>query len=294
MSRVGFVGLGDMGLAMARNLIGQGHEVIGFDVREAPGKLLVEAGGRFALSLADVGKVADAVFVMVMNEEQMRAVVHGEGGLITVMRPGSTVIVTSTVSDTAVQELQARLSSAGIHLLDAPVSGGQFGAEAGTLALMVAGQAAVLEENRPLLAAVGRTITHVGEEIGLGQATKAALQALIGATFAALCEAMVLGRKAGIPGDKLAEVFSESVVGSPLVRNTTNMILARRFSASGAHVGTIYKDLGISMGLARRHGVAMFTTSAAYEVMQATISMYPEGDIWAATQLLEKMAGLEG
>ncbi len=293
MSKVGIIGLGDMGLGMARNLLRCGHQVVGFDLREPPLRVLEAAGGQGAASLAAVADGADAVFVMVVTGAQVYEVVCGANGVAKTMRPGSTVIVTSTVRDVDVQAIERPLSDRGIHLIDCPVSGGQFGADAGTLAMMPSCPTGVLEANRTLLEALSASITHVGETIGLGQATKASLQALIGSTFASLCEAMELGVKAGIRGSVLAEVFSASIVGSPLLHNTMKLILERRFSDSGAHIGTVYKDLGITMELARRNGVAMFTTSAAYEVMQATFATEPDGDVWAAARLLEKIAGIE-
>jgi 3-hydroxyisobutyrate dehydrogenase-like beta-hydroxyacid dehydrogenase len=149
----------------------------------------------------------------------------------------------------------------------------------------------VLAANIHLLRALGKSVTHVGDRIGAGQASKAVLQGLVAATFSSLCEASVLAAKAGIPAAALNEILSESVVGSPLVRNAMAKIGERRFSDSGAWVGLICKDLDVTMELARKFGVPMFTAAAAQQVMLATYAMYPKGDIWAAVPFLETASG---
>jgi L-threonate 2-dehydrogenase len=287
MSKVAVIGLGAMGLGMARNLVRNGHQVCGYDIRDEPMRAVVDAGGRRADSAVEAVQGADAVFVMVATGEQVRATVCGPSGIASCLREGATVIVTSTTKEADVQALEAPLADRGIHLIDSPVSGGDFGADAGTLALMVACRKDVLQANLHVLHAVGKTVTHVGERIGAGQSSKAVLQVLVAATFASLSEAVVLGAKAGIPQDAMAEFLSESVVGSPLLRNALAKIGERRFTNSGAWVGLICKDLDVTMELARKLGVPIFTAAAAQQVMQATASMFPKGDIWAAVPFLE-------
>ena len=144
-----------------------------------------------------------------------------------------------------------------------------------------------------MLQSVGKNIFHVGEEIGMGQTVKASLQVLIGATFTAIFEALVLGSKAGVPGKVLYEVFTSSGVRSPLLENCAKLIMDRAFQDTGSHIGTMYKDLGISMNLARENGVAMFTASSAYELFQSGISLFPDEDNWSIVKLLEQIAGTE-
>jgi 3-hydroxyisobutyrate dehydrogenase-like beta-hydroxyacid dehydrogenase len=140
---------------------------------------------------------------------------------------------------------------------------------------------------------VGQNIYHVGEEIGMGQTIKAALQALIGASFTAIFESLVLGVKAGVKAEVLYEVFGASGVSSPLFKNAAKLIMERKFKGTGSHIGTMYKDLGISMNMAKENGVAMFTASAAYELFRAGISLYPDEDNWSIVKLLEQIAGTE-
>lgn len=293
MKRIGIIGLGSMGLAMAKNIIDSGFALAGFDVREESLRLLEAAGGEPAGSAAEVGADAEAVFVMVLNGRQVREVVAGENGLLETMKPGSTIIVTATIDPAEIEEIAALIAEKGIEVIDSPVSGGKGGAEAGTLTLMAAAKKEVVETNLEVLEAVGEKIFHVGEEIGMGQTVKASLQALIGATFTAIFESLVLGAKAGVKGEVMYEVFTASGVRSPLLENCAKLIMDRAFKDTGSQITTMYKDLGISMNMAKQNGVAMFTTSAAYELFQSGMSLFPEEDNWSIVKLLEQIAGTE-
>ena len=293
MTRVGIVGLGDMGLAMAKNVIAGGFELTGFDLRGERRELLEAAGGSAATSLADVGSSSDAVFVMVLNGGQVRSVVDPENGLLSTLEPDSTIIVSATIEPREVREIAQIVTSNDVRIIDSPVSGGKGGAEAGTLTMMAAAEKATFDAALPVLQAVGEKIFHVGEEIGMGQTVKASLQALIGSTFTAIFESLVLGAKAGVPGKVLFDVFTSSGVRSPLLENCAKLIMDRAFQGTGSHIGTMYKDLGISMSLARESGAAMFTTSAAYELFQSGISLFPDEDNWSIVKLLEQIADTE-
>ena len=290
---VGVIGLGDMGIGMARNLVAAGFPTVGFDLRPERIDLLEELGGRRAASCAEVGARSDAVFVMVLSGGQVREALLGTDGALERMRAGNTVIVTATVLPAEVKALQAPLAAAGVHLIDTPVSGGSGGAEAGSLTLMAAGDAALLDRHRGVLEAISAEIFHVGDEIGQGQVVKAALQVLIGCTFAATFESLVLGSKAGIDGRTLFEVFRASAAGSPLIEHCARHVLDRRFRNTGSRIRTMYKDLGISMAVAREAGVAMFAASSAHELFQAGISRFPDEDNWAVAKVLEEIAGTE-
>ncbi|MEM6998627.1 MAG: NAD-binding protein [Pseudomonadota bacterium] len=158
---------------------------------------------------------------------------------------------------------------------------------------MVAAQKPVFDDHQVVLDAVGGNIFHVGEEIGAGQTVKAALQALIGCTFTALFESVVLGAKAGVSGKVMHQVFTASGVRSPLIDDCMKRIMDRTFKGTGSQITTMYKDLGITMALAKEQGAAMFTTSAAHELFQSGISLFPEEDNWSIVKLLEQIAGAE-
>ena len=293
MKTIAVVGLGNMGMGMARNLLAAGFDVVGFDLRPDRGQMLAEQGGRAAGSLADLAD-ADVAFVMVMTGAQVTDVVAGAGGLRQTLRPGATIIITATIQPAEVRAVEAALAGAGLHLIDSPVSGGQFGAEAGTLTLMVAAARDAFAANQDALNAVGENIFHVGERIGMGQTVKAALQAYIGVTFAGIFESLALGAAAGIKGETLYEVFSSTHVGNtPFFKNSAELIMARKFENTGSHIATMAKDLGISMAMARETGLPLFATSAANELFQAGISRFPEGDNWAIVKLLEEFSGVE-
>ena len=290
MKKVGVIGLGNMGMGMAKNLIKSGFSVIGFDLDDKRLLKLKENGGSTATSTVQVGEETDAVFVMVMNGEQVKAVV---ADLATGLKDRGTIILTATITPEEAREAYSIADLEGVVMLDSPVSGGMDGAHNGTLTLMTAGKKSVFNDCIKILEAVSSNIFHVGEEIGEGQTVKASLQAFIGASFTAIFESLVLGSKAGIKGQTLYDVFSASGVGSPLFKNCADLIMDRKFKNTGSHISTMYKDLGISLDMAKKNGVPLFTVGAAYELFQAGISMFPDEDNWSIVKLLEQISGTE-
>lgn len=293
MKRVGIVGLGDMGIGMAKNILAAGFDLTGFDLRAERLDMLTALGGKAVPNVKAVGADSDVVFVMVLNGKQALDVIAADTGLLQSLKPGSTIIVSATIKPSEMSDIAEAIAGTGVNVIDSPVSGGKSGAENGTLTMMVSAKNDVYESHLDILQAVGERIFHVGEEPGIGQTVKASLQALIGASFAAIFESLVLGSKAGVSGKILYEVFGASGVSSPLFRNCAKLILDREFVNTGSHIGTMYKDLGITMSLAKEMGVAMFTTSAAHELFQSGISLFPEEDNWSCIKLLEQIAGTE-
>ena len=290
MKKVGVIGLGNMGMGMAKNLIKSGFSVIGFDLDDKRLLKLKENGGSTATSTVQIGEETDAVFVMVMNGEQVKAVV---ADLAKGLKDRGTIILTATITPEEAREAYSIADIEGVAMLDSPVSGGMDGAHNGTLTLMTAGKKSVFNDCIKTLEAVCSNIFHVGEEIGEGQTVKASLQAFIGASFTAIFESLVLGSKAGIKGQTLYDVFSASGVGSPLFKNCASLIMDRKFKNTGSHISTMYKDLGISLDMAKKNGVPLFTAGAAYELFQAGISMFPDEDNWSIVKLLEQISGTE-
>jgi 3-hydroxyisobutyrate dehydrogenase-like beta-hydroxyacid dehydrogenase len=282
-----------MGMGMARNIIKGGFPLTGFDLRDARLAELEQAGGTRAASCREVGEASDSVFVMVLNGDQVKEVIFGEDGLAEGLKPGSTVIVSATIHPSEIRELVAPAAEKGLLLVDTPVSGGKSGADDGALTMMTAAKTEVLEENREVLDSVSKAVFHVGEEIGQGQTVKAALQALIGTTFAAVFESLVLGASAGVKGETMFEVFGSSGVSSPLFKGCSKLIMDRKFKDTGSQIATMYKDLGITMNMAKETGAAMFATAAAYELFRSGISLFPDEDNWSIVKLLEQIAGAE-
>jgi 3-hydroxyisobutyrate dehydrogenase-like beta-hydroxyacid dehydrogenase len=277
-------------MGMAKNLIKSGFSVIGFDLDDKRLRKLKENGGSTATSTVQVGEETDVVFIMVMNGKQVKAVV---ADLATGLKDRGTIILTATITPEEAREAYSIADLEGIVMLDSPVSGGMDGAHNGTLTLMTAGKKSVFNDCIKILEAVSSNIFHVGEEIGEGQTVKASLQAFIGASFTAIFESLVLGSKAGIKGQTLYDVFSASGVGSPLFNNCASLIMDRKFKNTGSHISTMYKDLGISLDMAKKNGVPLFTAGAAYELFQAGISMFPDEDNWSIVKLLEQISGTE-
>ena len=290
MEKIGIIGLGNMGMGIAKNVIKNGYEVTGYDLREACLKELVSHGGEAAVSVDQVGQVSDVVFVMVMNGNQVKDVVTQ---LSPGMKDNGTIIITATITPEEIKDTYKIALENNIKMIDSPVSGGLQGAHDGTLTLMTAAENSVFKDCERILKSISKNTIHVSQEIGAGQTVKASLQAFIGATFTAIFESLVLGSKAGIDGKILYDVFSTSGVSSPLFKNCAKLIMDRKFENTGSHISTMYKDLGISMDMAKKNGVPMFTAGAAFELFQAGISMYPEGDNWSIVKLLEQMAGTE-
>ena len=293
MKNIGIIGLGDMGIGMATNLLKNDFKLCGFDLRKDRLKELDRLGGKPTVNYKEIAENSDIVFIMVLNGDQVKEIVLGETGLIKYLKSGSTIVITATIHPSEVKELEIPLLDAGINLIDSPVSGGKSGADNGTLTLMTAAKNKVFNDCKNVLEAVGQNIFHVSEEIGIGQTVKAALQAFIGASFTAIFESLVLGVKAGVKAETLYEVFGASGVSSPLFKNSARLIIDRKFKGTGSHIGTMYKDLGISMNMAKENGVAMFTASAAYELFRAGISLFPDEDNWSIVKLLEQIAGTE-
>lgn len=293
MERVGVIGLGAMGIGIARNLLAAGFPTVGTDLRPERLDLLRESGGTPVSTCAEVGTRSDALFVMVLNGAQARDALLGPDGALGSMQAGSTVAVTATILPSEIRSLQEPLAAKGVHLIDTPVSGGKSGADSGTLTLMAAAESSVLERNRRTLEAISKRIFHVGEEIGQGQTVKAALQAFIGCLFVSTFESLVMGANAGVKGTTLFEVIGASAAGSPLFEHCARQVLNRDFEGTGSGIRTMYKDLGISMSVARDAGAAMFATSAAYELFQAGMSRFPDEDNWAVAKVLEEIAGKE-
>jgi 3-hydroxyisobutyrate dehydrogenase/putative dehydrogenase len=287
------IGLGDMGSGLAKNLIAAGFATTGLDLSEQRMAAFTALGGRPAASPREVGLQADGVFVMVMSGAQAKAVILGEDGLVHALRPGSAVLLTATIRPAEAREIGEALAGTGIHLIDSPVSGGQTGADGGTLTMMAAAPADVLEAFRPLMAAVGANIYHVGSEPGMGQTVKACLQSLIGSVYSATFEAAAMAARAGIDGQLLHDVFTTSAAGSRIVDQSLQHIVDRRFSATGSHINTMHKDLVITLDMARELGVPLFTAAAAMQWFQIGRERYPDGDNQAVARVLEEFVGAE-
>jgi putative dehydrogenase len=293
MKKVGVIGLGDMGSGLAKNLIQNGFEVFGLDLDAVRMSAFVGMGGKPAATVSEIGAISDAVFVMVMNGRQAKQVILGKGGLISHMPTGGAVILTATIKPSEARDIGIELEGSGISLIDSPVSGGFPGAQGGTLTMMAAGTPAVLDEFKPVMEAVSKTIHRVGERAGDGQVMKSCLQSLIGSIFGATFEAAALAAKAGVSGQALFDVFSTSGAGCGVANTALQNIIDRKFEGTGSGIGTMHKDLTISLDMAEELGVPLFMASTAMQIFHQGKSKYPKGDNWACARVMEEIVGAE-
>jgi len=245
-STIGFVGLGIMGLPMAKNLLDAGYTVVGHNRSDEPVDELASSGGEGADTAAEVATRADVIITCLPDSEVVAQVMREEGGIIEGLDGGETVIDMSTISPTVTEELAAELDELGVDMLDAPISGGEEGAIDGTLSIMVGGDADVLDAHRELLEVMGETVTHCGPS-GAGQVTKACNQIVVANTIEAVSEALVFAEKAGADLEAVVEAISGGAAGCWTLDNRAPRMIRGNFEP-GFFASYQYKDL-------RRRGV---------------------------------------
>ena len=293
MMNTGVVGLGDMGSGLAKNLIKSGFPSSGFDLSESRMKAFSDLGGSPAASVKDLARKTDVAFVMVMTGDQAKSVILGDDGLAANMPKGSVIILTATIKPNEATEIGKALNGTGIGLVDSPVSGGFPGAQGGTLTMMAAGSDADMKTARPAMEAISSTIWKVGDQPGQGQTVKACLQSLLGAMFSATFEAAAMAAKAGISGQAFYNVVANGSGGCTVTKAALENIIDRKFEGTGSHIGTMHKDLTISMNLGEQLGVPLHTAAAAMQIFHAGKTKYPDGDNWVCTRVIEEIVGAE-
>lgn len=268
MNTIGFVGLGSMGLPMARNLLKKGFTVSGFDVRSEALSEMAAAGGRAATAAADAADGADALVLMVVNEDQSNSALFADGALQALPENGA-VIVMATCPPGAVAGLAERVEAAGRRFVDAPVSGGVVGAAAGSLTIMAAAPRATFEAVRPVLEAMGDKVFHVGERPGQGATVKAVNQLLCGVHLAAAAEALALAAKVGVDLAVLMQILSGSSASSWMLRDRGPRMLRPDPEVTSA-VDIFVKDLGIVLEAGRDAKAALPLAALAHQLFLAT------------------------
>ncbi len=254
--RASFLGLGVMGYPMAGHLIRAGHAVTVYNrTRSRAARWVAEHGGRVAETPADAARDADLVMVCVGNDDDVRGVVLGEQGAFAGMTAGAILIDHTTASADLARELAAVGAKTGVHVLDAPVSGGQAGAEAGQLTVMVGGEDAPFARAQPVLAAYARAVTLMGP-IGSGQLTKMVNQICIAGLVQGLAEALAFAGRAGLDAEKAVAVIAKGAAQSWQMDNRAATMLDDRFDF-GFAVDWMRKDLAICLAEARRNGARL-------------------------------------
>lgn len=253
--KVGFVGLGIMGMPMARNLMRAGYELIVFNRSPGKAREVAREGAGVAGSVGEVAEESDVIITMLPGPPEVEAVVAGEGGLLQGAREGMLIVDMSTSSPVLARELAKAARGLGVGMLDAPVSGGDVGAIEGTLSIMVGGEVRDFERAKPLFEAMGKTVNHVGGS-GSGQVTKAANQIVVALVIEAVSEALVLGSMAGVAPEKIIEVLSGGLAASRVLEVKGEKFAKHDF-APGGKVEFHHKDLGIALAAGREYGVAL-------------------------------------
>lgn len=264
---VGFIGLGLMGSPMAHNLLRAGFQVTVWNRTRAKADRLIRAGATWAPSPKDVATTADVLITIVSDPPALEEVLFGdkrrkEAGALEALRPGTVLVDSSTVSPDLARRVATECAQRRVDFLDAPVTGGTWGAEKGELVFMVGGRREVLERVKPVLEPMGKKYFLLGPN-GAGQTVKLAMNLLLALEVDALVEALALVTASGLPAERLIEVLQSSMGRSPLLDVKTAMILKNDFPASFP-LRLMHKDLRLALELGREHGVKLPAAEAAY------------------------------
>jgi 3-hydroxyisobutyrate dehydrogenase len=290
--RIGFIGLGIMGQGMARNLLKAGFAVRVWNRTAGRMQPLVDEGAEAGASPADVAAHSDIIVTCVSDTPDVEQVILGEEGVIHGAKAGALVVDCSTISPQVTKEIAAKLAEKGVHMLDAPISGGSEGAARGTLSIMVGGDADQFQRAMPAFQAMGKTITHIGPS-GAGQTVKLVNQVLVVGNCLAMCEALLFAQAGGVDLQKTYEAISQGAAGSWMFTNRGPQIM-RRDWRPGFTVALQQKDLRLVLDAADELGVPLPGTSLIfnfYRTLEAR-GLQDEGN-HALVKALEALAGFE-
>ncbi|NHZ71568.1 MAG: NAD-binding protein [Aquificales bacterium] len=290
--KIGFIGLGIMGQGMAHNLLKAGFDVTVWNRTISRAKTLVAAGAKAGSSPADVAANSDITLVCVSDTPDVEAVILGEDGLIFGAMAGSLVVDHSTISPVATKAMAAKLAEKGVHMLDAPISGGSEGAAKGTLSIMVGGDAEQFARATPAFEAMGKTITHVGET-GAGQTVKLVNQILVVTTMLGVSEALLFAEAGGLDLGKTLTAVSGGAAGSWSLSNRGPQMVERDWRP-GFTIDLQQKDLRLVLEAADQFGVPTLGTSLVFQLYRTLQQQGLGGDgNHALAKALEHLAGFE-
>jgi 2-hydroxy-3-oxopropionate reductase len=292
MATVGLIGLGTMGRPMARNLLKAGHRLHVFARRPEAAAEAIAAGAVAEASPADVARAVDFVVTIVTADAQVEEVILGEGGVLQAAAAGKTLIEMSTIGPWTARKIAASLAQRGMAMLDAPVSGGPWGAESATLTIMAGGDPATFEKSRPVLSALGQRIFHLGP-LGAGQTVKLVNQMVAGAIMVATAEGYLLAKAAGADLEKLTEVMEVSSGASAMLAARGRKYLLANQYAPGFSTALMHKDvrLAMEMALALQIPTPMAAT-ARQQYLAALRQGHGAKDFAAVVKVMEQAAGL--
>jgi 3-hydroxyisobutyrate dehydrogenase len=291
--RVGFLGLGTMGAAMAANLARAGFAVTAWN--RSPGRApeLDALGVSRSATPADVARSVDVLVICVSDTPDVEAVLFGPEGIASGARAGQLVIDCSTIAPSATRDFAARLAALGMDLVDAPVSGGSEGAQKATLTIFCGGEAEAVERARPILSAMGKTITHVGRS-GSGQAVKAVNQVILAGTYIGVAEGIVLAMKAGLDVGQVVDALGGGAAQSWVLANRSARMIANDYPL-GFKVELHRKDLAIALDLAREMGAELPVTELAADFETDLVADgHAADDMSALARVIRRRSGLPG
>lgn len=290
--RIGFIGLGIMGKPMARNLLKAGYALTAYSRQRKSVEALMVEGAFGVSSSREVSERSDMIITMVTDTPDVQQVILGSDGVLSGLRPGGTVIDMSTISPTATREIASSCQQQGVHFLDAPVSGGEGGAVAGTLSIMVGGDTDVFNTSLPVFQALGKNIIHVGPS-GSGQLVKLCNQIAVAVTNLAMSEALIFAAKSGVNLARMHQAISGGAAGSWQLTNLGPRIFQRDF-APGFMVKLQQKDLRLVLQEADRLQLALPATSLVHNLFNALESTGAGNEgTQALVKVLERLAGVE-
>ncbi|MGF6606137.1 2-hydroxy-3-oxopropionate reductase [Paraburkholderia sp. WSM4175] len=291
MQKAGFIGLGIMGKPMAANLLKNGVSLAAFTRSGVPAEL-TQAGAVASDNPAAVAADADVIFIMVPDTPDVERVLFGENGLASALRAGQTVVDMSSISPMATRDFAARVRETGADYLDAPVSGGEVGAKAGSLTIMVGGEQATFDSVKPLFDMMGKNVTLIGA-VGAGQVCKVANQVIVAATIEAVGEALLLASKAGVDAARVREALMGGFASSRILEVHGERMTRRTFDP-GFRIELHQKDLNLALSTAQALGVSLPNTATCQALFNACVAH--GGKAWdhsAMVRALEVLANHE-
>ncbi len=269
MSKLGFIGLGIMGSPMAEHLINGGHEVF-LNTRSGVPKQLTDAGGIACGTAQEVAQQADFIFLMVPDTPHVESVLFGDTGIAAGLSAGKTVIDMSSISPIATKEFGAKIEALGCHYMDAPVSGGEVGAKAASLSIMIGSSEATFNNVKPFLELMGKNINRVGE-IGDGQTCKVANQIIVALNLQAVSEALVFASKAGADPEKVRQALLGGFASSKILEVHGERMVKRTFDP-GFRIELHQKDLNLALESAKSLGLSMPNTAVTQQMFSSCVA----------------------
>ncbi len=291
--KLGVIGVGIMGSAIARKLLSAGYSPTVYDIRPAPMKKLIKLGVTASESPCEVAKKTDIIFIAVPDSPDVEEVMLGKSGVIEGAREGLTVIVTSNISPLVIQQVAEKARNKGVRMLDAGLTGGEKGAREGTLAIFVGGKETLFKECLPILKILGDKLFYIGPT-GCGLTLKMVNNLMAYINLQALCEGLILGMKSGLEPEKMIEALNAGSFNSNVMNGFSERILQRRFKPPSAKLSNAHKTLRIILDMASQADLPLPAGSTVYQLMT---SMKATGkgnlDMSALITVLEDMADFE-